>query len=251
MATPVTVTCPECGAQLKLKNRASPGKKKPCPKCGVSFVLDTDTDESSYSLDLDARGAAPSESPPMLKRGEHSRPRKPARDDQDTDGSSEASGIPGLVANNPVQTVLAGGGLLGLGIFLAYFIFLPSVPAPAPNPAANNVASNPPSVASNNSTPTTPAPVNNTSNNSTSPNNNVVANNTVATNSSSNNSTPPSPNPPRSNNSSANASWDEMQSNGFDLFASVNPAEDVQRGNWERDGTAIISRGNGILPLKL
>nr|MBC8290478.1 hypothetical protein [Planctomycetota bacterium] len=39
MSTPVTVTCPECGAKLKLKSRESLGRKLPCPKCEVPFVL--------------------------------------------------------------------------------------------------------------------------------------------------------------------------------------------------------------------
>ena len=39
MSTKVVVSCPECHAKLKLKNRASLGKRRACPRCGHSFVL--------------------------------------------------------------------------------------------------------------------------------------------------------------------------------------------------------------------
>lgn len=66
---PITVRYPESGAQLKLKSRASLGKKRPCPKREVPFVLGDDPNRDSY--DLDARGVAaqPKNESPVLKRG--------------------------------------------------------------------------------------------------------------------------------------------------------------------------------------
>ena len=64
MAGPISVTCSECGAQLKLKSRASLGKKRPCPKCKESFKLIEDAQES---YDLDARDAEPSAPRPQSK----------------------------------------------------------------------------------------------------------------------------------------------------------------------------------------
>lgn len=37
MSTPVTVTCPECGARLK--SRESLRKRRPCPQCQLPFEL--------------------------------------------------------------------------------------------------------------------------------------------------------------------------------------------------------------------
>ena len=49
MSAPVTVTCSECGARLKLKSRERLGKRRPCPKCATPFVLTEDAGPAKSS----------------------------------------------------------------------------------------------------------------------------------------------------------------------------------------------------------
>lgn len=46
MSTKIVVACPECHAKLKLKSRASLGKRRDCPRCGHSFELRESRDET-------------------------------------------------------------------------------------------------------------------------------------------------------------------------------------------------------------
>jgi len=39
MSTPLTINCPSCGSQLRLKDRSALGKRVRCPKCSKSFQL--------------------------------------------------------------------------------------------------------------------------------------------------------------------------------------------------------------------
>lgn len=50
MSGPATVQCPECGARLKLKNRASLGKRRPCPKCEVKVAIVAQGDRFERAL---------------------------------------------------------------------------------------------------------------------------------------------------------------------------------------------------------
>jgi len=94
MAQPVSVTCPECGATLKLKSRSNLGKTRPCPNCEVPFVLSEEHNRDVY--DLDARGArsrtdaTPRREPPMLKRSA-------SRGRRDPEGGPVRTGEPGNV----------------------------------------------------------------------------------------------------------------------------------------------------------
>jgi len=58
MSERITVRCPKCKAQLKLKNRKAVGKKVPCPKCSRPFVVtplddfdDAETESTSSDQD--------------------------------------------------------------------------------------------------------------------------------------------------------------------------------------------------------
>ena len=46
MSTKIVISCPECSAKLKLKSRASLGKRRDCPRCGHSFVLRESKDKT-------------------------------------------------------------------------------------------------------------------------------------------------------------------------------------------------------------
>lgn len=58
MGKRVTVECTECGATHRvLADRL--GQSRPCPKCGVEFVLDEESTQSTYGLNLGAASNDP------------------------------------------------------------------------------------------------------------------------------------------------------------------------------------------------
>ena len=118
----ITVTCPECGAKLKLKHRSVLGKERPCPKCQIPFVLVEDSHGDSYDVDLDARGvdSRPSSKQPVLKRG------------ASRQSPAKKRGGPAIdVQNKPLLVGLGVGGLVAAGMLLAWLI-MPRGAGPAP-----------------------------------------------------------------------------------------------------------------------
>lgn len=233
----VTVTCPECGEKLRLNSRSSLGKKRPCPKCGVPFVLDEETNCSSYDLDLDARGVSPKPKAepetPMLKRGV-GRDQKPKK--QKAKRSGSASGGSFVQDNQALVYGLGAGGLVAVGMLLAFFL-LPgrgdTLTTPTETAAAGEETPGT-SVASTETdgTPRRTGPVGGNPGSGSDPPRRTT-------------------NGGNSGGAPTNVTWETMQVNGFDLLASVDPTTEAQRGTWRRDGRAIVSEGNGILPLKL
>lgn len=224
MGTQVTVRCPECGETLKLKSRASLGKKRPCPKCEVPFVLDEESNQSSYDLDLNARGVSHRRETdkPVLKRGVSRNPKAPTR---------KTSGPRLDIQNQPVLLGLGAGGLIGAGMLLAWLI-IPrgNATPPAEQPAGQEQVSR---------SETTQSSAAHSSQAMSSP---------VPRPTAGSSDTPGSVRSINRSQSPQDVDWATMQRQGFDLLAAVNPA-DAQRGKWSRDGAAIVSRGNGILPL--
>lgn len=53
MSTPLAVSCPHCGAGLKLKNNNFVGKKVPCPKCKQPFLVEEPPEDEFLSQDDD------------------------------------------------------------------------------------------------------------------------------------------------------------------------------------------------------
>ena len=53
MSTPLAVSCPHCGAGLKLKNNNFVGKKVPCPKCQKPFLVEQPPEDEFLSQDDD------------------------------------------------------------------------------------------------------------------------------------------------------------------------------------------------------
>lgn len=142
MPESITVRCPECGAKLKLKSRAGLGKERPCPKCDVPFVLEEDSGQDVYDVDLNARGISPTEKPPMLKRGDSRRESRPR--------TEQSSGM-GDYANKPLVIGLGVGGLIGLGMLIAFFLMPDGNGNPEPPPDSGEVAETSPE------TPETPS----------------------------------------------------------------------------------------------
>lgn len=241
----IVVQCPECGERLKLKSRASLGKKRPCPKCHVPFVLDEDTNRDSYDLDLDARGvskpAAAADDQPVLKRGVS----KSVGRAKKSGGGSSIS-----LQNNPLLLGLGAGGLIGVGMLLAWLL-VPRDPAPVPQPGAfpvtDNSAGQTQPVSMNGAAGSPEAPGGNppTAPRKTTSPPRVGANQ----GSQSTRGKTVSSQPPRASSGAPGNS--AGQSGTVDLLATVNPAQDSQRGNWSKEGLAVISSGNGILKLNL
>lgn len=59
MSDRITVRCPKCGAQLRLKNRKAVGKKVPCPKCERTFVVKLTDELDIHSDEFEEAEAAP------------------------------------------------------------------------------------------------------------------------------------------------------------------------------------------------
>jgi hypothetical protein len=168
----IKVTCPECGASLRLKSRASFGESHPCPKCEIPFVLDESTNRDSYEIDQEALRAAPQmpdlkplrkrkvrrpepkEEKPVLKRNASAAaaspseliPEKKVAKRKDSPGPEPTEKPRKRKLNlkeNPLGVGLAVGGLIAV-VMLASSMLGPrgNVPAPVPAPAPYEVADN-------------------------------------------------------------------------------------------------------------
>lgn len=134
----VIVTCPECGAKLKLKSRAILGKTRPCPKCKTPFLLYEENNEPDY--DLDARGVelrqgtrSEPEEPKTLTRGSTSRPNR--------DNLSSKDGSDGLLdfSNRPLAIGIGAGVLISVGMLLGWLV-MGGGSEPAPNESGQETA---------------------------------------------------------------------------------------------------------------
>jgi outer membrane protein assembly factor BamB len=68
MSQKIVVSCPKCRSRLTLKNRANLGKRKPCPRCGHSFVVRASEEQNDSDQ---------STGPSLSRLGSHiSRPQK-------------------------------------------------------------------------------------------------------------------------------------------------------------------------------
>lgn len=115
----VTVTCPSCKANLKLKNRNSVGKKVPCPKCKQPFVVVADEAEVQR----------------IIEKG-HKQTRRPEFDFLET---SPQILIAIINKNNPATGTPAAAGAPGSpGSMPAG---MPGSPGPGPGGGANGLAS--------------------------------------------------------------------------------------------------------------
>ncbi len=108
MSTPLAVSCPHCGAGLKLKNNSFVGKKVPCPKCKKPFVVEEPPEDEFLAGDDDDFVAMdePEEEP------EEPRPKSKSKGAKDTKGKKKKSKGGGFA---PIA-MLVGGVVLGLGL---------------------------------------------------------------------------------------------------------------------------------------
>ena len=104
MSTPLAVSCPHCGAGLKLKNNSFVGKKVPCPKCKKPFVVEEPPEDEFLAGDDDDFGA--------MDEPEEPRPKSKSKGAKDTKGKKKKSKGGGFA---PIA-MLVGGVVLGLGL---------------------------------------------------------------------------------------------------------------------------------------
>ena len=151
----VTVTCTECGAKHRvLRNRL--GQERPCPKCGITFVLDEESNRSTYDLNVKLPGGdqTPTSSPqtqwddddfaadpqddagqphrgdaPVLRRGTH---RTSSGSRSDSHGGS-GSGV--RFQNKPLLIVAGLIVCALLGVLLHFLVSCGGEPATPPSPA--------------------------------------------------------------------------------------------------------------------
>src|SRR5262245_7080732 len=113
MPEPVSITCPHCGARLKLKDSSKLGKKIACPKCQTPFRAEAPL-EDDFNLDVDvdefaAMEKTRAEEMPVLSRSSSSsRSRSPARKGKSAASSSRLPLIAGGAVLLLVAASLAG-----------------------------------------------------------------------------------------------------------------------------------------------
>ena len=105
MSTPLVISCPHCGSDLKLKNNGFVGKKVPCPKCRQPFLVGEPEEDEFLAQDDDDFGAMdePEDEPePPRSRGSKAKGAKSKKKSKSGGGAS---------------IVMIGGAIiLGLGL---------------------------------------------------------------------------------------------------------------------------------------
>jgi hypothetical protein len=106
MSSPMAVSCPHCGAGLKLKNNSFVGKKVPCPKCKQPFVVEEPPQDEFLSQDDDYGAMEEAEEEP-----EEPRPKSKAKGSKGGKGKkkSKSGGFAPIA-------MIAGGTVMGIGL---------------------------------------------------------------------------------------------------------------------------------------
>ena len=106
MSSPMAVSCPHCGAGLKLKNNSFVGKKVPCPKCQKPFQVEQPPEDEFLSQDDDFGAMEEAEEEP-----EEPLPKSKSKGAKGGKGKKRSKG--GGFA--PIA-MIAGGTVLGIGL---------------------------------------------------------------------------------------------------------------------------------------
>ncbi|RLS53673.1 MAG: hypothetical protein DWH91_13855 [Planctomycetota bacterium] len=109
MSGPMSVSCPHCGAGLKLKNQNFVGKKVPCPKCRTPFKVEPPEDDLFGEVDDDYGAMDESgddDELPEMPRPKSTGKAKGGKGKKKSKGSGNAGRI----------AMMVGGILLGIGL---------------------------------------------------------------------------------------------------------------------------------------
>lgn len=107
MSTPLAVSCPNCGAGLKLKSKTFVGKKVPCPKCKKPFLVE-EPPEDEFLADDDFGGGDDYQE--EEEEEEQPRSKKAAKGGKGKK-KSKGGGGSGIV-------LMIGGAVLGVGVLV-------------------------------------------------------------------------------------------------------------------------------------
>ncbi len=114
MSTPLAVSCPHCGAGLKLKNNNFVGKKVPCPKCKKPFLVEEPPEDEFLSEDDDF-GAMDD-----MEEEEEEEAEAPRSKGKSNGGSKSAKGKGKKKSKSgggfAPMAMIGGGVVLGLGL---------------------------------------------------------------------------------------------------------------------------------------
>jgi hypothetical protein len=105
MSTPLAVSCPNCGAGLKLKSKTFVGKKVPCPKCKKPFLVEEPPEDEFMAEDDFGGGDDYQEEE---EEEEQPRSKKAAKGGKGKK-KSKGGGGSGIV-------LMIGGAVLGIGV---------------------------------------------------------------------------------------------------------------------------------------
>jgi hypothetical protein len=105
MSTPLAVSCPNCGAGLKLKSKTFVGKKVPCPKCKQPFVVEEPPEDEFLEDDFGGGDDYQEE-----EEEEEPRPKKSSKGGKGKKKSKSGGGS-GIV-------LMIGGGILGVALLV-------------------------------------------------------------------------------------------------------------------------------------
>ncbi len=172
------IPCPQCGSELKLRDRSLLGRKGKCPKCGHAFILE---EPEEVELEL-----APVDPGPAVGTAAHWVPDQPAAPFPSPAPAFPALEQPSLIPALAVPATVAGsslvrkkkrgspvGWILAAVVFLAaggagaYFYLAPKPPAlvvtaPAPQamePGGETAASTAPAAVAVTASPTKGEPI--------------------------------------------------------------------------------------------
>ena len=107
MSSPLAVSCPHCGAGLKLKNNSFVGKKVPCPKCKKPFLVEEPPEDEFLAEDDDFGAMDEPEDEP-----EEPRPKSKSKGAKGGKGKKKSKSGGGFAS----ISMIAGGVLLGRGL---------------------------------------------------------------------------------------------------------------------------------------
>lgn len=108
MSTPLAVSCPNCGAGLKLKSKTFVGKKVPCPKCKQPFVVEEPPEDEF--LEDDFGGGDDYQEEEEEEEEEQPRAKKSSKGGKGKKKSKSGGGS-GIV-------LMIGGGILGVALLV-------------------------------------------------------------------------------------------------------------------------------------
>ncbi|MBX3440934.1 MAG: hypothetical protein KF774_00910 [Planctomyces sp.] len=117
MTSPITVQCPHCNSQMKIRNAAALGRSAPCPRCGEKFVLEELPQDDEFDLgSLGEYGDVSDENADEEDDAPPPRSRKSSGTSRGKSGSKKKSSKKRRSTDWKTPLQLGGGILLGVTV---------------------------------------------------------------------------------------------------------------------------------------